>query len=290
MNALARSLVALAVLAAVGSGPAAQTPFRVSTDVVVIDASVTDGRRLPITNLKKEDFELRDNGVLQQVLDFDRAPMPLDVTVTIDVSGSLRREDREVISRAVGQVSDRLGADDRARVLTFATLTAERTPLARPPIAVDLSAVGPGTAVFDALLLSVITPPVVDRRQCVLFMTDGEDTTSSFDASLVIETARHASAPTTIVLVASDAPATVRGLLYSVSAQTGGELFELKGHEQLSQTFLTAFENFRTSYVLRYTPTGVSRTGWHDVAVTVKNKSHRVRARRGYWATPTTRR
>jgi len=268
-----------------GVRPAAQTPFRTSTDVVVIDVSVTDGRRLPITNLTKDDFALKDNDAAQQILDFDREAMPLDVTVTIDVSGSMTRDDREMVSRAVAQVSDRLGPADRARVMTFATMTAERTPLAHPPIKVDLSAVGPGTAIFDALLLSVITPPLPDRRQCVLFMTDGQDTTSIFDASLVIDTARHASAPTTIVLVPNRAPITTRGLLFSVAAQTGGEIVELKGHDQLSQAFLTALENFRTSYVLRYSPAGVSRTGWHDVTVTVKNKDLRVRARRGYWAT-----
>ncbi len=48
--------------------------------------------------------------------------------------------------------------------------------------------------------------------------------------------------------------------------------------------FLRALEDFRTSYVLRYTLEGVSSAGWHDVAVRVVKPGTRyqVRARRGY--------
>ena len=113
-------------------------------------------------------------------------------------------------------------------------------------------------------------------------MTDGQDTSSSFDGSLAIETARHASAATTVVLVPSRAPDLTRGMLVSVAAQTGGEVIELKGHDQLSQAFLTALDNFRTSYMLRYIPTGVEKSGWHDVTVQVKSKNYSIRARRGY--------
>jgi hypothetical protein len=283
MKRVAIVVVIVALLAAIGSALRAQGIYRSLTDVVVIDVAVNDGKK-PVPSLTKDDFEVRDNGVAQRVLDVSRESMPLDMTLTIDVSGSMTREDREIVQRAVGQLSTALDTGDRVRVMTFATLTAERTPLASPPINVDLSHVGPGTAVFDALLLSIVTPPMIDRRQIVLFMTDGQDTTSSFDGATVVETAKHASAPTTIVLVPNRAPNPVRGLLHSVAAQTGGEVVELKGHDQLNQAFLTALQNFKTSYLVRYSPTGVSKTGWHDVAVRIKSKSYQVRARRGYWA------
>lgn len=43
-----------------------------------------------------------------------------------------------------------------------------------------------------------------------------------------------------------------------------------------------AIEEFRTRYVLRYTPTGVAHDGWHDLSVRVKGKKYDVRARKGY--------
>jgi VWFA-related protein len=51
----------------------------------------------------------------------------------------------------------------------------------------------------------------------------------------------------------------------------------------LTGTFRRAFEDFRNSYVLRYTPKGVAAPGWHAIEVRVAgNRSYRVSARKGY--------
>lgn len=66
---------------------------------------------------------------------------------------------------------------------------------------------------------------------------------------------------------------------------TGGGLYqgEMLSEPSLYGTFAKAFENFRQSYVLRYTPTGVARTGWHQISVTVpRDKSVVIHARNGY--------
>jgi VWFA-related protein len=281
----ARLLVAVALMAhtAIPGGRSQQTIYRAQTDVVVIDAAVTDGRK-PVTNLTKEDFELRDNGVVQSILDFSRETTPLDVTVTVDISSSMTRADRAIVERALAALSGALAPADRAAVVTFGSQIVERVPLQPAPIAADLSSVGTGgSAVFDALLLALVTPPQIGRRQFGLVMTDGDDNSSYFDSRTVVETARHASAPVSIVVVENRAPLPVQGALRAIALNTGGEVIELKRKDALSLAFLTALENFRTSYVLRYTPSGVDPTGWHDVAVSVKTRGYTVRARRGYW-------
>ena len=112
----------LAITLAIGSAcalvsAAPQTVYRARTDVVVIDAAVTDGRR-SVTNLRREDFEVRDNGVLQALVDFDRESLPIDVTITIDVSGSMTRAKRTAVERAIAQVSDTLTPRDRGSVMS----------------------------------------------------------------------------------------------------------------------------------------------------------------------------
>ena len=278
-------LAGVAVAAILATSPAGQqSAFRARTDVVVIDVAVTEGRK-PVAHLKKSDFELRDNNVVQPILDASRETFPLDVTVAVDISGSMSKADREVVERAIGQVSAALRPEDRAAVVAFGTHISERTSLRHPPIPIDLSIVGRGgTAVFDALLLSLVTAPVLDRRQFVLLMTDGQENASYFDGHVVVETARYASAPVSIVLAPNRAPLPVRGVLHAVAATTGGEVIELKGNRELSAAFLTALDGFRTSYVLRYAPTGVAVSGWHDISVSVKGQNYTVRARRGYRA------
>lgn len=39
---------------------------------------------------------------------------------------------------------------------------------------------------------------------------------------------------------------------------------------------------FRTRYLLTYTPSGVEKSGWHPIEVKLKNKKGKVTARRGY--------
>ena len=281
-----RTWTSTLLLAAASAGVASSAQiYRSRAEVVVIDVSVMDGRR-PVLQLQRDDFELRDSGVVQQILDFDSQTLPLDVTVTVDISGSMTPEKRATVERAIGQVSRALRPDDRGAVVTFAARISERSPLQAPPILVDLSGVGPGTSVRDALLLSLVTDRRDDRRQLNLFMTDGDDTSSYFDTRTVVETARHAGGQTSVILVRDNGRlrGPTREMIDQVAATTGGEVLELDGGDDLSNAFLRTVEAFRTSYVLRYTPNGVSATGWNEVVVRVKKRNYTVRARNGYWA------
>ena len=50
-----------------------------------------------------------------------------------------------------------------------------------------------------------------------------------------------------------------------------------------ADVFRDVFAAFRTGYVLRYSPQGVKREGWHEIAVTIpKVPGAEIRARRGY--------
>jgi hypothetical protein len=49
------------------------------------------------------------------------------------------------------------------------------------------------------------------------------------------------------------------------------------------KAFADILEDFRSSYVLQYTPQGVSAPGWHELKVKVtRSGSFTIRARRGY--------
>ncbi len=64
---------------------------------------------------------------------------------------------------------------------------------------------------------------------------------------------------------------------------TGGEVHDLGA---ASNNFKRIFDDFRASYMLRFTPEGVAGNGWHDLSVTLlwsDADRYRVRARRGYW-------
>ncbi|HUL71768.1 MAG TPA: hypothetical protein VLT86_01620 [Vicinamibacterales bacterium] len=66
---------------------------------------------------------------------------------------------------------------------------------------------------------------------------------------------------------------------------TGGDLFVpgVFTNRTAAAVFEKAFADYRRSYVLRYTPQGVARTGWHEVSVTLPaHPGVEIKARRGY--------
>ena len=130
--------VAVLVLTALGLGAwGPQVAYRTRRDVAVIDVHVTAGDRA-VESLAPSDFEVRDNGVVQQILDFTQEAAPLDVRVIVDVSGSMTERDRVVVQRALAQVGETLRPVDRIGVWTFASHVSERVPLQHPPVAIAL--------------------------------------------------------------------------------------------------------------------------------------------------------
>ena len=282
-----RRLVAVGLTLVAGTVVHAQQGvFRARTDVVAIDVSVRDATK-PVAGLTIGDFHLTDAGVTQALLNVGSDPMPLDVTLTIDVSNSMTADKQATIERAIRQVSATLKPDDRCSVVSFETHVLEESPLHHPPLAVRLTRRPGNTSLIDTLLLSMVSAPVVGRRQFNLILTDGIDTSSFFDTDRVKQTMKYASGQTSVILVRGgrktigENPAI--GLLNDVAGTTGGQVVALEQAEGLSAAFLAALDEFRMSYLLTFTPTGVSREGWHPVVVTVPGHRYTVRARQGYW-------
>jgi hypothetical protein len=66
---------------------------------------------------------------------------------------------------------------------------------------------------------------------------------------------------------------------------TGGAVVALRPEQNLGESFVQAFDEFRASYVLRYAYDGPVRPGWHQLVVRVTRRGqYDVRARQGYFA------
>lgn len=70
--------------------------------------------------------------------------------------------------------------------------------------------------------------------------------------------------------------------LREAAEATGGRLRQADAAESLTNVFRTALDEFRTSYVLWYTPAGVPTSGWHSIQVKLKQGRFAIRARSGY--------
>jgi VWFA-related protein len=276
--------VALMFTAAVAGHADQDRPmFRATSEAVLVDVSVTDGRS-SVANLKPADFDIRDNGVAQTVTDLDFGHLPVDVRLVFDISGSLSDEDLARHTRAMRQLETALEPGDRCEASAFSRRAVEIAPLGEPPVDINIGRNGrarDGTAFFDAVGLAMVTSPTPGRRQLTIVLSDGNDTSSFYDAAALVRAALRTDA-----VVYGIAPATSgqgARVLETLATTAGGRLIRLEANGNLGASFLKALEEFRQSYVLHYTPVGVARAGWHDLAVSARgNKKYVIRAKKGY--------
>ena len=307
-SSVAALLLATTVLMAAppGQAPAAvpqqQPPaavFRTGADVVTVDASVQRERR-PVTGLTAADFELLDNGVKQTVTEVTYEKLPIDVTFVLDVSASVTGAALDELRRALRQVRTDLSAADRLRLMAFNMRVRRLVDFTRPSADVDLAlgALQPGgsSAVFDALAVALASAETPGRRRLIVLFSDGQDSSSITDADALLDVAQR-STPTIATILASPmlerpasvlrsnaslASATIEGLSDRLATETGGMVTTVKTGENLTSKFRRMVQDFRSSYVLFFTPSGVERVGPHTLDVRVKRPGVEVRARRGY--------
>ena len=286
------SVVAILMMAAAALTAAGQSQapvFRTSTEAVIIDVAVLAGNK-PVANLGIADFEITDNGVPQTLTDLTRETMPIDISLIVDTSGSVRGLLFEALRQAIDDVAGRIRPQDTIRLVQFSErvgLGEAVSPQPGQKLSRQLRIPDGYTSLLDAMAMGLISEPQPGRREMAIVLTDGWDTTSIVSEDAVVELAKRSNAAVfAVALVAFDKsqPAHER-LLRTVTGLSGGRLAVLPRNQDLTKAFVQALDDFRTSYVVRYEPKGVEKRGWHDVSITIKNqKNYTVRARKGYVA------
>lgn len=274
-----------AALWSVASVRAQEPPtFGTGIETIRVDVLVTEAGR-PLQGLGPEDFEVRDDGVPQEVAFVSSEELPLNLILALDASASVAGEPLDQLRRAGRALLDRLEAPDRAALVTFSHQATVREPLTDDVSRVEraLARVEPlgQTAAVDGCYAAVLLAEAEVGRDLVIVFSDGVDTSSWLTREQVVEAGRYADVVVYgVTLRGADRPE----LLRELSELSGGALLEVDSTRDLSGAFLRILEEFRHRYLLHYTPRGVSREGWHRLQVTVKDRRATVRARAGYVA------
>jgi len=283
--------------------------FRSGTIGVRVDVLVTRGQEL-VRGLDAGDFELRDEGVPQKVSEIEVEQIPLNLILAFDTSGSVAGERMHSLIQAGDALLEMLRKEDRVALLAFSTRVRLLAPLApsRQPIDRALATLGAqgATSLRDAAFAALALRESDPGRTLVLIFSDGEDTASWLRASAVIEAAKRTDAVVYAVAIAEQRsvyttsrsrtgkagvsqlkviPVEEAGkFLERLTEESGGRVLFANSNHDLRATFTQTLAEFRDRYVLSYTPTGVSPTGWHRLEVKLKGKTGQVTARRGYFA------
>ncbi|HEY2434973.1 MAG TPA: VWA domain-containing protein [Vicinamibacterales bacterium] len=296
---------ALAIVLLAPWAPAARVQrFRSAADAVRVDALVLDGRR-PVGGLTAADFELHDSGVLQQIDDIQIVEVPFSVLLALDTSSSMQ-PGLPRLRDAAHAVVDALKPDDRAAVLTFSEVVSAPSAWSpsREPVlaAIDRLYADGSTSLADAAFAAMLQrDPEPGRRNLLIVFTDGSDTSSWLPDDSAFDLAAKSDVVVYCVAIDQTKPEARRPMqarsgirlawkqpilrsedfLRELAIRTGGESLSVD-IASLQKTFSRIVEDFRSRYVLAYTPRGVPESGWHPIEVQVKDKRYKVTARRGY--------
>ena len=298
--------------------PSTEAPgatFRASTEIVALNVTVTDGREQHVPGLVVDDFVVLEDGVEQPVAYFAVSQAPLDLTLLVDASASM--VDKIDIARvAVRGLTSRLRPGDRAaliefrdRVVHLQTMTEDRDAVER---ALDAITPQGDTALYNALYIALsratsaaaALPRAAEavRRQVLVVLSDGEDTSSLIGYEDVLECARRRGV--TIYVVALRPTESLTALrarlngrrslaetdyaMRMLARETGGQSFFPSAVAELQAIYLGIAAELGQQYAIGYTPRDSARDGeWRRVQVRVPtHPGARPRTRSGYFAEP----
>jgi len=271
----------VALIAATAVTRTQDVTFSSRVEAVRVDVLVTDDGR-PVRGLGPADFDIRDNGVAQQVDLVSFEQIPLNVVLALDMSNSVAGDRLERLRSAGGAILGGLKKEDQSALVTFnhaVTLGAKLTgEVARVRAALARASGEGSTSLIDGTYAGIQVGESDAGRALLIVFSDGLDTASWLSAGQVLDAAKRSDVVAYAVAVRSPAkPEYLRDL----TSFTGGRLFEVEKTDNLDAIFVGILQEFRQRYLVSYTPRGVAKEGWHKLDVRVK-RGGTVKARPGY--------
>ena len=300
--------IALAGWSVAAQQSQAQT-YRGTTETVRVYATVTDRDGRLVTNLTKDQFEVRDDGKPQPIDVFDNSPQPIQLIVLLDVSGSMSGN-LPLLRQSSRALFVELGADDVARVGSFG-----RDIVISPEFTRDVDTLQ--NALPDEIPPDAPTPlwraidqamsdfdKKSDRRCVVMVLSDGRDEDRRFSMRMVtqvdvIDRARKDDVMVYGIGLRSRLPpmtgmgpasmiAAINGSmpdpgLARTAEETGGGYTDVRPRDDLAATFARIVREMHSQYLLGYEPPRHDGKT-HKIDVRVSGHGLEPRARKSYVA------
>jgi Ca-activated chloride channel family protein len=280
--------------------PGVQGPtFRSGIDVVSLNVTVTDGAKTFIRDLERGDFSVYEDGVKQEVTFFTKAQTPIALSLLLDTSASMEDKMKLTQEAAIGFI-ERLRPEDMAQIVDFDNRVSilqnfipDHTPL---EAAIRRTVAGGSTSLHNAIYIALKELKKVKaksqdevRRQTIVVLSDGEDTSSLVPFEEVLELAKRSDVVIyTIGIRGRDVTGhgfnEAEFVLRQFAQETGGRAYFPTAAAELNNIYQQIGDELASQYLLAY----VSRNGRHDgqwrrVVVRTNRPNTLARTKQGYY-------
>jgi VWFA-related protein len=172
--------------------------IRVDTSLVTVPVSVMDREGRFVYDLKKEDVQIFENDVEQEIAVFESVETPFTVVLMLDTSSSVWKKLDRIKDAAVAFV-DQLRPNDRVMVVSFAKqMTVHCQPTDdRERVKQTIRGIGKGVSThFYKAVSKVMTKVLADikGRKAIIVFTDGVDSSNEKTAKQTLHYAEELDA------------------------------------------------------------------------------------------------
>ncbi len=282
--------------------------LRVETNLTNIFFTAADRQKRFVSNIKREDVRVLEDGVPQQIFTFQsNVDLPLSLAILIDTSGSEERTLPEEKAAARSFLESVLRPNkDEVAVVSFTGevtleqgLTGNAARLRRaidqvefvapsgyigggvvvggtPPISGTQQNLASGTAIWDAIWATsneLLSASAEHTRRAIILLTDGEDTVSQVHMHDAISRALKADALIYAIGIGDRYQYGINeGALKKITEGTGGRAYFPRNERDLRDSFAQIERDLREQYLIAYSSSNKTRDGsYRRVAIEIIN-------------------
>jgi len=263
--------------------------IKVNVRLVEVYATVLDHKGKYVDGLRRDDFQILENGKPQRISIFESNAGALSCAILLDTTGSMR-EALPRVKNSVSKLIDELAPEDSVAIFTFddhltvrQDFTTDKDAAKR---AVLRTRAAGNTALFDAISDAAEELAKRAGKKALIVFTDGDDNSSLLTASGAIGQAKKVGIPLYAIAEGEATQSSpLSKVLNELSENTGGVSYRVKRPDDIEEVFRTVADNLRHLYLMSYKPS-TEETGWkwRKIEILVSGvENYHLRAKQGYF-------
>jgi Ca-activated chloride channel family protein len=275
--------------------------FSTGTDIVNVTVTVRDPQGRLLSDLKREDFVVQEDGRPQTVQVFARAVEPgesetlaLDLGLLLDTSESMLKQLRLSQQAAVRFLQAIPRARDLITIFFDEDIRLSRYDSENQQGLIERIETikgGGWTALYDAMALYIARVQDSTGRKVLVLFTDGEDSRSAINLGELLQTVRSSAVTIYPIGFMGSFPTgstrmlQSRAFLQQMADITGGQLFTPATSKDLPGIYAKILDELSAQYVIGFVSDNQHRDGkFRKLKVDVRRDGLKVRHRTGYFA------
>jgi Ca-activated chloride channel family protein len=296
-----RRMTLAVLLAAAGATVLAAQGQRIRSGVelVSLNVTVTDAGGKYVTDMNEDEFEVYEDGAKQKLTFFSRTQQPISLALLLDTSASMDERMGIAQEAAIG-FARQLHKDDQAEVVDFdsqvrilQSFTNDAPTLEK---AIRQTTPNGSTSLYNAIYISLkelkkqrATSTADIRRQAIVLLSDGDDTSSLIEFEEVLDLAKRSE--TAIYSIGLRQGEVGRRefkeaefVLKQLANETGGRAYFVSDARELPKIYQAIWDELSSQYSIAYSSANPKRDGaWRRVQVRLVRPNSIARTKLGYY-------